>query len=294
MTLKELKQKGYKTISSLRKINNSIRVEKIPDCLKQNGIKFGNATYYPKETIDKVLDYFFNTPQLEKSKIINKQRYGIENPFQLTEKIKQSMLKKYGVEHPTQLKEIKDKIKNTVLQRYGETSVMHVKEFKEKAKINNILNHNGVYNSQTKEYLEKRSQTWLNKYGVDNISKLGMNQAHKIEFDGIYFDSKWELYYYFYLKNNNINFEYHPKIMLEYEFEGKSHRYLPDFKVEDRLVEIKGDHFFDKDGNLINPFKDDNGKSKCKQECMIKNNVLVLTDQDIKPFKQYFLAHQPS
>ena len=46
--------------------------------------------------------------------------------------------------------------------------------------------------------------------------------------------------------------------------------------------------------NLINPFKDDNGKSKCKQECMIKNNVLVLTDQDIKPFKQYFLAHQPS
>lgn len=74
----------------------------------------------------------------------------------------------------------------------------------------------------------------------------------------------------------------------------KQCRYLPDFKIEDRLVETKGNHFFNKDGNLINPFKDDNEKSKCKQECMIKNNVLILIDQDIKSFKQYFLAHQPS
>lgn len=174
-------------------------------------------------------------------------------------------IKKYGVEFPSQL-EI----------------------FKEKAKQTNLNNHNGLFNSQTKEYLEKRTKTWLKKYGVDNIAKIGLNQSKKILFDNIYFDSKWEVYYYFYLKDNNIQFEYHPDVILEYDFNGKKSRYLPDFKVLDRLVEIKGNHFFDKNGCLINPFEDDNGKSKLKQKCMEDNNVLILKKEDIKPFKRYF------
>lgn len=287
MTIKELKQKGYNTITSLKKIDKSIRIEKIPSYIRINGIKIGNATYYPKEILDKVLDYFFNVPKEEKTKIINKERYGVENQFQRKEFIKESMKKKYGVDHPSKSRAIREKVKNTLLERYGIENPSQLEEFKNKMIESNKRNHNGLFNSQTKDYLEKRAKTWKEKYGVENISQIGLNKTKKINFDKIWFDSKWEVYYYFYLKNNNIPFEYHPT-KLSYIFEEKEHFYLPDFKVYDRFVEIKGDYFF-KDGKMINPYnKTLNEKYQAKFDCMKMNNVLILTWEDIIPFKKYY------
>ena len=39
-------------------------------------------------------------------------------------------------------------------------------------------------------------------------------------------------------------FEYQPNVMLEYEFDGKLHMFHPDFLVNGRLYEVKGDQFF--------------------------------------------------
>lgn len=57
-----------------------------------------------------------------------------------------------------------------------------------------------------------------------------------------------------YLLEKDIDFEYQPRISFEYEFEGAVHKYFPDFKVGNWLVEVKGDHFF-KDDEMVCPFK---------------------------------------
>lgn len=57
---------------------------------------------------------------------------------------------------------------------------------------------------------------------------------------GIWCDSSWELAWVIYNIEHNIKFvRYHG--YFEYQFEGKSHKYYPDFELEDGiLVEIKG------------------------------------------------------
>lgn len=91
-----------------------------------------------------------------------------------------------------------------------------------------------------------------------------------------------------YLIENNIPYTYQAEKTLKWnDVEGKEHVYIPDFAIgEDKcqLVEIKGDHFFDKDGNFIDPYdKSDNGiaNAKLKWECMMKAGVKVLTSKEL-------------
>lgn len=47
------------------------------------------------------------------------------------------------------------------------------------------------------------------------------------------FDTAPELAYFIWLKDNNINFEYHPEKFFEYSFNDTIRRYFPDFRVND-------------------------------------------------------------
>ena len=61
---------------------------------------------------------------------------------------------------------------------------------------------------------------------------------------------------------------------------------MPDFRVGDQYFDLKGDHFF-KNGKMINPFRDKSWtdeqyaieceKYEAKHQCMLKNNVIILT-----------------
>lgn len=68
---------------------------------------------------------------------------------------------------------------------------------------------------------------------------------------------------------------------------GKEHVYIPDFAIgEDKcqLVEIKGDYFFDKDGNFIDPYDKSytaQQNAKLKLECMMKAGVKILTSKEL-------------
>ena len=92
---------------------------------------------------------YFNN--LEKAKVTNKEKYGVENPFQSEEikaKIRETCKNRYGVEYITQSEKIKNQIKQTNLEKYGTE-----------------------FAAQSDIVKEKYRQTCLEKYGVDNYFK---------------------------------------------------------------------------------------------------------------------------
>lgn len=96
------------------------------------------------------------------------------------EKRKQTCIKKYGVECISKSAEIKNKIQETCIKKYGTQSTLslpQVKNAREKAlieQIDKIVQKRK--NKQTPEILEdalqKRKQTCIKKYGVENIFRL--------------------------------------------------------------------------------------------------------------------------
>ena len=91
----------------------------------------------------------FNNP--EKAKETNKEKYGVENPFQSEEiklKIRETCKIRYGVEYPLQSEKVKIQIKQTNLEKYGTE-----------------------FATQSDIVKEKYRQTCLDRYGVDNYFK---------------------------------------------------------------------------------------------------------------------------
>lgn len=144
--------------------------------------------------------------------------------------------------------------------------------------------------------------TWKRNYGPNivnpmQIHRVQIKQKRKYFCDGLHFDSGAEVSFYTWLKDSIIDFEVHPQNSFEYEFNGKLHRYFPDFKVGDIFFEIKGDHFFSSDGKMICPFRpkdwsDERYQEECakyeaKHQCMLANNVVILTSSMYCIFELY-------
>ena len=251
---------------------------------------------------------------LEKQKTTCLEKYGNTSYIKTNEakeKIKENNIRKYGVESTNSLQEVKDKKRQACLEKYGVDSYTQTTEYIEKSKRTNNKKYGYDYHMQRPEYQkyyeelcnerygvkrycqteafkEKSRQTCLEKYG--NETYVGSMYAIKTRnakyfYDNLYFDSSWELNYYIWLIDNNINFIYHPDISFEYEYNNKKHYYYPDFLINNELLEIKGDQFFDKDGNYINPYnksENENIRIKAKYQCMLENNIKIVRHDAIK------------
>lgn len=177
-------------------------------------------------------------------------------------------------------KEVIDKINATHEKRYGKGNSRNRKKAFE-----TTFKHFGVKNGfQTKTSIEVR-----NKFNEERrkSGKIRTYFKHTYYFyDGLNFDSSPEVAYYIWLKDNKINFEYEPKNPKFYYYENdKRCRYFPDFIVEGKIIEIKGDHFFDKDGN---PFCIYNNKSwKDKYEFMKSLGVIILKSKEYNKYIEY-------
>lgn len=216
-------------------------------------------------------------------------------------------IKKYGVAKPQILEQTKEKAKNTCNERYGVDSFICTLS-KEKQSLNG-------QKSWLNDVIERRKETCIKKYGVDsiakdlNIRKIAQNtlfnnygvlhnmqskeirdrSKKKYSYNNIMFDSSWELAYYIWLTDHNIEFEYQPE-GIKYQFNNENHYYYPDFKVNNELVEIKGDHFFDKAGNFIYPYSNDlilQEQYKAKYQCMLNNNVKIMKYNEIRTIMYY-------
>ncbi len=131
-----------------------------------------------------------STLQLEENKEKSKQtcikHYGVDHPLkskQIRNQIKQTNKEKYGYEFISQSEECKNKVKQTCLERYGSEYYFTSQDCKQKTiekfgvdnyrKTNECKQLVSQYCKEHKEeLLEKRKQTCLERYGVDNPLKV--------------------------------------------------------------------------------------------------------------------------
>ena len=161
-------------------------------------------------------------------------------------KEKYNNLQKYGVESTIQITEVKEKAKNTLLQNYG---------------VENPSQHSEIHKKQLYNKFKGPNNNW--------------------------YDSRWEYLFEQYLIENNIPYIYQSNITFRWiDIDGKEHIYIPDFLLTENkeFIEIKGDHFFDKDNNFINPYdKSEKGyaNAKLKYDCMVNAGVKIYTSKEL-------------
>ena len=285
-----------------------------------NEVRHGGTGFASKEISDKV-------------KQANLEHLGVEFASQSEEwrnKVRETSQRKWHVDNPFQSEEVKEKTRNTIMQKHGVDHISKVKSIMEKRDQILVEKYGGVgyasssikekceqtcedkfgvknytqsneYKEQHDEIQSKRTQTCETKYGVSHYAqtKEFARAIHKPytnpKYPGITFDRTWEFRVYDFLTEHNIPFEYHPSISIPYECEGTHHTYHPDFKVSDKIVEVKGDQFFrinESTGKeeMFCPWRgdlsDEEYEFKCKVEeakhqCMLANNVTILRGKDI-------------
>lgn len=128
--------------------------------------------------------------RIENSKQAVKEKFGVDNVFQLDKikkKSKKTKKEKYGDEnynnsqkmYRTNVKnrgqdycrEISYMVKEKFLKEYGVEHPLQLEEFKKKRKQTNLDKY-GVENvSQVEEFKEKRKETMIELYGVENVSQ---------------------------------------------------------------------------------------------------------------------------
>ncbi|MBQ2653561.1 MAG: hypothetical protein IJF83_08390 [Methanobrevibacter sp.] len=183
-----------------------------------------------------------------------------------------------------QIKSVKEKAEKTIIDKYGVDNVFKLPE------IHQIANKTKEekYNNKNYNNREKAKETYYNKTGY-YIPLQNPEVKSKVKklytFNNIKFDSSWELAYYIWLSDNNINFKYQPNMPLEYKVNNLIKYYYPDFLVNNQFYEIKGNQFFNENNQLINPFN--NTLDIEKYQCMIDNNVKILREKDIIPILDY-------
>ena len=216
-------------------------------------------------------------------------KYGsLENFYKSRNEQLLKRLKEEGIDiDEYNLNKIKHSLE-TLSKIYGKeiTNVNQIPNWKEKVQ----MNWKNKSQEELNEITEKIRTTMIEVYGTSNPSDF--TKRGRYYYDNQKFDSSWEVYFYSYLKDNNISFQYHTKnFYFPYDFEGKPCRFYPDFIVGDKIYEVKGDHFFDENDVMINPFDLSDRKPQYKQKCIQENNVILIRGKEIGKYKKYFEEH---
>lgn len=179
----------------------------------------------------------------------------------LINKQKKTLFEHYGVTNPGQIEKNR-KISSETAKKTVKRTGGIAKYFKE----------------HKEECLEKRKQTYLAHFGVDNPSKnydIRCKQSKKYIYDNISFDSSWEVAFYIFHRDLNHKIVREPMYFVYFDEKGKKHKYFPDFDVDGLIYELKGDNFMKE---LI---------GTPKLNCMINNNVIIYNYEQMKPILYY-------
>ena len=250
----------------------------------------------------------------------NKQREAIKKTFEerkdeIVAKREQTCLKKAGVTNMNKTKETRDKIKQTCLEHFGTTSSLAAESVKEKIKQTCLEKYGKQNAHQSREVIQKTKetclqlygaesylssevgkqkikQTCLEKYGVTNPSQVKDFQDKKIrkyKYQGIYFDSSWELAVWIYAKDHGESIEREP-CTFEYVVDGTIHKYYPDFKYNGKIIEIKGPQLYNENGEIRKGFKKNeklDSLIRAKIKCAFENKVEIWGQFKLQPYLKY-------
>lgn len=279
------------------------------------GDPFYNNREKEKETVKKHIEENQNYYQeiSKKCKKTKLELYG--NPNYINSEKQKETWSQHKIDDPNFIKDRQEKIKKTTLERHGFVSPFELKETQEKS-VQTMLKRYGVkYSRESKEIRKKLDESNERKFGVKNcwankeirkqiertnLEKYGTpygRSKKKYRYDGIEFDTSFELIYFIYMKLQNKNVERNLSYSFVYEYNGVSHRYFPDFKTDEGFVEMKGDHFFAEDGTMRNPWKgkdwteeqkkESDALYEAKHQCMLKNDVKIFRSKDVSEFSDY-------
>lgn len=221
--------------------------------VKLHNIKINMFSQKDKENISKkVSNYLLNRSDKQKQDTLNKSY--------------DTQITKYGG-WSSQNIDIKNKQVQTWKKTYSEKSDKEKDEWHKKASRNGI---------------EKRNKTWQLKSKEEKEKIIKSRKWHKYKYHNILFDSKWEIYYWQYLIDNNINFIYHPNKSFSYKIDNREHLYFPDFEVNNKIIETKGSHL------LKESFT-----PKEKIQC-IRENAQTISNKEILVYKRWFNINYPN
>lgn len=179
------------------------------------------------------------------------------NTEQCKQKHKDTNLKRYGVESVLSSNEVRSKIKKTIKARYGQDEIFKTDHFKTEHKKNSLAKYGAEHPMQNKTVQKSR------KYYM---------------YDNQLFDSSWEVAVYIWHKDHNISIERLPVVLTYTDSNNVTHKYFPDFRINDDIIEVKGNQYLNSDGTL---------KDIDKQKCIDSNNVIVWSYSDIKQYLEY-------
>lgn len=247
--------------------------------------KFGNKSFYKTD--------YFKGKRTESLK----ERYGVEHPLQ-NEESKEKQIKhrkqtcklKYNVEHNWASKELRELGQyKTCLEKLGVKIPAQNKMVLDKMKATTNERFGKEYYTQTDEYKNRIHDFWKN-LNEEELVSIVKSRKHKYKApNGKTYDSNWEYKFELYLDEHKINYEYQSSTIFKWiDYNGKERTYIPDFKLitenGEQFIEIKGDHFFDKDGKFFDPYdKTEEGykNAELKWKCMVENNVKIYTSKEL-------------
>ena len=254
-----------------------------------------------------------NTDPLHQEKMQSTmlKKYGVCHALQsqtFKDKSKLTCKKNNGVDFPSQSSEAREKIRNTNMNNFGVDNPLKSDEIKRKIIQTNNKLYGVDWALQSDTIKDKIKRSLILTYGVENYSQTVEfhKKCHKrytsSKYPKISFTNSWEFKVYDFLTEHNISFEYQTE-PIPYEYDGVTHYYVPDFKVNGRIYEVKGDFFFriNKDTGkeeMFQPFRNPDesdeqynwacGKEEAKHQCMIANNAIILRKEQIDNLDSVF------
>ena len=206
-----------------------------------------------------------------------KNRYGNSN-YRNSNKNKMTKMRKYGDPNYNN----RTLARETCFKKYGGPTGNHDPVIKAKIRETNNKMHNGQYSQNELFYY----------YGQS-------------------FHSSWELAVWIYCIDNKTSIIKSPAI---FKYNGPNeeiHSYTPDFMIDGKLVEIKGDQYFKEDGTMRFPYNKKKINNKWinmafeeklyydslyerKHQCGIEHGVEFWRKKDIEPYIDYCNQKYPN
>lgn len=143
-------------------------------------------------------------------------------------------------------KKVSQKLKGISTQQ-NNTDVLTA--YNENPKICPICNKQIPYKMRTRKTcsyecslkLTAKTNREIGTYTKTGGYREGSGRSKSGYYKGFFCGSTYELVYYIYCKDHNINIERNEETF-SYQWKGKTHIYLPDFITDEGLVEVKGYH----------------------------------------------------